>query len=154
MENTLTLPNQTILLDKQSLLRWLSFTLIFLVQGISNLSREELSPLRQFFGIAAISVSILFLIVAILDGTKISPWSPKVQVNDQKILIKTDLWKRAILLSWQHIRQIHFHPYKIDFETEIGLQSVSYTTDGKKSSEIKQLIRTQADLMGIPVTGN
>lgn len=152
MENTLTLP-QTILLQKKQVLASYGGALALILNGISIILNFGNTLAGWSIGAPIILFGVGALIFIFLERSEKSKYSTKFQLTDQSVFFRIDFWKPAIIIPWNKIKGITFRTYQIDFETETGTLSVTYTTDAEKSIEIKKLIRTKAEQLGISVVG-
>ena len=109
------------------------------------------------FGASVESISFfLFGVVIIAYGVILftaTPISPRVQVNDSEIVMRTKLFGTTEQLSWSSIQSIAFDSYEIEFETVEGRRSLSYKANPETSLEIKRSIRAMAESKDIEITG-
>lgn len=104
-------------------------------------------------GLMTIPIALLHVYLGTVGLSASSRFSPKVSINEDQLLIKTNLFRKGMVANWSSIRSIDFKSYQIGLQMQEGLQIVNYTTDADTSKEIKKAIQEMAEAKGIPING-
>ena len=99
-----------------------------------------------FYGIF-MSATALFVL------SEKSPFSPKVKIMDDYILLKNGFWSAAKKLNWETIQKIEFGSYKIIFHQTEKDFIFKYEADSEVSIQIKKALRAAGEEKTISVTG-
>ena len=82
-----------------------------------------------------------------------SPFSPKVKITDDSLLLKSGFWSRSKKLSWRNIQKIDIGSYKVTFHDTTKDFVFKYEADAEVSIQLKKAIRLAAQEKHIPVIG-
>jgi len=93
------------------------------------------------------------IVVVVMVFSKSSRFAPKLKVDDACIELKTKLFKKSKKLNWLDIQAIDFKSFRIDIKTANTVEIFSYDCSSDVSVEIKDAIRTVAEMKNIEVIG-
>lgn len=135
---------------------------IFVFNGIINsgLGLRQLSITDSWLswgsalGFLLIISGPLLLIYGLILFTRTNKLTPKVQVDDNGIIVKEDLHKKQRQVDWKDIKEINYKPFEINFHlTDNNVETVNLSTSAEISTGIKKAIRQFADERQIKIIG-
>ena len=135
--------------------RWLfSLTgLLFLANGIFNISYNKLEPLGMTLGVLILIGGWFYLFYGIFAFSQGSKFAPKIAFDESTIELKNSIWKSTTTLKWSEVSSITFESFDIIFQLQDHSASFSYKANPETSISIKQSIRDVAAQKNIFVTG-
>ncbi len=92
-------------------------------------------------------------IYGLLAFSKHSKYAPRVEVDQDNLLLKNKFLKEAKMITWDQIKQIEFASYRLVFSMPDSEYAFLYDTQAETSREIKSTIREMAESKGIDVLG-
>ncbi|PTB94712.1 hypothetical protein C9994_11865 [Marivirga lumbricoides] len=98
-----------------------------------------------------LTMSLIFLFKGLLMVFPYFILTPKVELNDQYLMLKLSVFTGRSILTWDDIKEIEFASYTVNVITESGKQTFRYKTGKNRSVEIKQAIREVAEKKGITI---
>jgi hypothetical protein len=97
--------------------------------------------------------AILIAYVGLAHRSK-NRWSPHIELDDEKLRIKEDIFKEAKKIRWTEVTKIYFQPYCIHFDIQNDdVVTVHLPSDAQTSIDVKQIIRQFARQKNIDVLG-
>lgn len=109
---------------------------------------------NSILGLLLLMAGSLLLIYVLILFNRTNKLTPKVQVNDNGIIIKTDIHKRQRTIEWGNVREIGYKPFELNFIlTDNNIETVNLSTSGEISLDIKKTIRQFADDRQIKIVG-
>ena len=96
----------------------------------------------------------MVLIYGIILFNPFNKFAPKVQIDDQGLLIKNDIHKKLIKIDWEDIQEITYKTFELDFLlNNNNMVTVNLPTTANKSVEIKRTIRNFTEMKNIKIIG-
>lgn len=90
---------------------------------------------------------------AVLGLSEKSPFSPKVKITPDYILLKNGFWSGSTKLAWSEINRIELQSYKIIFNLSSSDFIFKYDSDSAVSVKIKVELRKACTETNTPITG-
>jgi hypothetical protein len=155
MKKTIPLTHNPRLISR-SVSKWL-FILVGIgntINGIDKLMEGSLSTWILFLSIFLLLTGLLMLTLGIILFNPKSRFAPKVEVDDEQIIIREDVFNRTKSIRWREIKQIDFKSYALAFLYQDGTsQQVLLKTTKETSVEIKRSLRDMAYQKLITIRG-
>lgn len=80
-----------------------------------------------------------------------NPFSPKITINQTKIILKKNVFKRAVVLNWGDLKSIQFDRFRILFRL-MGAEFIfDYKSNEAVSIEIENAFNAMAKAKGIEI---
>ena len=124
------------------------------IQGIRHLDDTPLTTGDIVFGgfLLLIGLSLIFLGFALFSSAV--KFSPKISVDDEKLIIREDVFKKTKSIDWKDIKEITFKSFALDILLNDNKEKlVILRTNAEVSIEVKKLVREMADRRNITVKG-
>ncbi len=135
---------------------------IFVMNGIINsgIGLRQLSisdswtSWGSLLGLLLIIAGPLSFIYGVVLFIRKNKLTPKVQIDDNGILIKQDLDTKQRQIDWATVEEITYKPFELTFHlTDNNIETVNLPTSGEISLDIKKTIRQFADRKQIKIVG-
>lgn len=135
---------------------------IFVFNGIINsalglrqlYTADSWTSWASILGLLLIIAGPLLLIYGLILFSRTNKLTPKVQVDNNGIIIKEDLHKGQRQIDWKNIKEITYQPFELNFHlTDNNTETVNLATNGDISIDVKRLIRQFADDRQIKIVG-
>lgn len=135
---------------------------IFLTNGLINaiLGFRQLSiadtwvSWSSLLWLLLIITGPLMIIYGLILFNPANKLAPKVHVDDNGITIKEDIYKARRQIDWKNIREIRYKSFELNFQlTDNNIETVTLSTTGDISLDIKKTIRQFADDRQIKIVG-
>jgi hypothetical protein len=135
---------------------------IFIFNGIINsglglrqlYTADSWTSWGSILGLLLIIAGPLLLIYGLILFNRTNKLTPKVQVDDNGIIIKEDIHKRQRTIEWKNVREISYKPFELNFLlADNNIETVNLSTSGEISLDVKKTIRQFADDRQIKIVG-
>ena len=135
---------------------------IFVFNGIINsglglrqlYTSDSWTNWGSILGLVLLIAGPLLLIYGLVLFNRTSKLTPKVQVDDNGIIIKEDIHKGQRMIEWKNVREISYKPFELNFFlTDNNIETVNLSTSGEISLDVKKTIRQFADERQIKIVG-
>ena len=135
---------------------------IFVINGIINsgIGLRQLSTSDSWtnwvsiLGLLLVVAGPLMFIYGLVLFGRTNRLTPKIQVDDNGILIKEDIHKGRRRIDWKNIKEITYRPFELNFHlTDNNTETVILTTNVEISVDVKRTIREFADGKQIRIVG-
>jgi hypothetical protein len=135
---------------------------IFIFNGIINsglglrqlYTADSWTSWGSILGLLLIIAGPLLLIYGLILFNRTNKLTPKVQVDDNGIIIKEDIHKGQRTIEWKNVREISYKPFELNFLlTDNNIETVNLSTSGEISLDVKKTIRQFADDRQIKIVG-
>jgi len=125
------------------------------VIGISQLLRtDSMTTWGSVLGIILAFTGPLMILYGIILFNSGNKLTPRVNVDENGILIKTDIHKGQRKIDWENVKEITYKPFELSFLLKNDdVETVNLQTNGAISIVIKKTIRQFADDRQIRVIG-
>lgn len=127
--------------------------IIFLVNGLYHIISDIISPIGMILGIVMIPGGIAYSFYGLMAFSESSKYAPRVSIDNETILLKSNFQRPPVLISWDRIKQISLTSYLIKFFTEEEEYHFPYEANSDTSISIKSAIREIAESKQIEVLG-
>ena len=96
----------------------------------------------------------MLLVYGVILFNPFNKLAPKVQVDDQGLLIKSDIQKKESKIDWINIQEITYKTFELDFLLNNNkIVTINLPTTAEKSVEIKKTIRNFSEQKNIKIIG-
>lgn len=135
---------------------------IFVINGIINTGlglrhlsiSESWTHWTSLLGLLLIIAGPLMFIYGLVLFGRTNKLTPKIQVDENGILVKEDIHKKQRRIDWKNIKEITYRPFELNFLlADDNTEKVILTTNGEISIEVKKTIREFADERQIKIVG-
>jgi hypothetical protein len=138
----------------ESTIRKLNYFLsaMFLVMAFLYLFRDSIG-LFEKIGMSGLYffTGFLFLFKARIELSQTSKYAPHFVISEQRIKIKTGVFKKSEFINWDDVKKVELGYYKIGIKDKTGLQFYPYKTRKETSIQIKRAIEEIASQKEIEV---
>jgi hypothetical protein len=135
--------------------RWLFFImgLVFLLNGAINVYGRPLDTIGLILGIAQIAAGLFNVFYAWFGLSEKSRLSPKISIDEDKVVLKKSFWSNSSNIKWSDISEIEFKSFELVFNLNGGMERFDYIADSDTSIAVKQYLRDVAKSKNIEVIG-
>lgn len=123
-------------------------------QGIRHLDDTPLTTGDIVFGGFLLLTGLLLIFLGFTLFSSTVKFSPKISVDDEKLIIREDVFKKTKIIDWKDIKEITFKSFALDILLNDNKEKlVILRTNAEVSIEVKKLVREMADRRNITVKG-
>lgn len=135
---------------------------IFVFNGVVNsgIGLRQLSTANSWtswdsiLGMVLVIAGPLLLIYGLILFNRTNKLTPKIQVDDNRIIITEDIHKGQRQIEWKNVKEITYRPFELNFHlTDNNTETVNLATSGDISIDMKRAIRQFADYRQIKIVG-
>ncbi len=124
------------------------------MQGIRHLDDAPLTTGDIIFGGFLLLSGLLLIFLGFTLFSSTVKFSPKLSVDDEKIIVREDVFKRTKRIDWKDIKEITFKSFALDILLNDDKEKlVILRTNAEVSIEVKKLVREMADKKMITIKG-
>jgi hypothetical protein len=128
------------LLHKRPKMIFAILGLILFIQGVFRLFTIGLLAVNLLLGLALVLFGAASLIYALLNYSIKSGKAGRVELTNESIFIKQDLFKKPIAVNWEDIQAIDLGDYILGFKKKDEMYYLKYNTKKDSKGEIKNAI--------------
>jgi len=126
---------------------------IFIANAIQSFMTEDAGPFTITLGVLQLMFGVYYPVYIYTVFNPKSKYSPKAVIEDDSVTMKMGLFKKEQVVDLSTVEQIHFHLFRINFETSKGPIEFRYNTSDDASILLKRAVREAAESRNIPVIG-
>ena len=124
------------------------------MQGIRHLDDNPLTKGDIIFGGFLLLTGLLLIFLGFTLFSPTVKFSPKISVDDEKIIVREDVFNKTKRIDWKDINEITFKSFALDILLNDDKEKlVILRTNAEVSIEVKKLVREMADKKMITIKG-
>lgn len=124
------------------------------MQGFKQLDDTPLTTGDIILGGFLLFTGVLLIVLGFTLFSPTLEFSPKVSVDDEKIIVREDLFKRTQRVDWKDIKEITFKSFALSvLLNDSNEKLILLRTSAEGSIDVKKLVREVAESKSIPTKG-
>lgn len=121
--------------------------LVFVLVGLMDLFTRENNTYMIILNVCLISLGVYFMILSILLLAPESRFLPRIELDDEGILVKDDIFHHAKYINWGSISGIYLGRHKLSITLEHG-KIISFRLKVRQKmidGNIKNILKTATE---------